>query len=407
MLEQLKKTKEASKELKKLTSEDRNSILYKIANNFEKSLPDILNANQEDLKNAKNLSPALMDRLRLDEKRVSSFIAGIRELIALHDPIRVIKKDVRPNGLEIVKQSVPFGVVGMIYEARPNVTSDAIGMCLKTGNAVVLKGGSEALNTNKILVNLAKEALRDFGVSLECVSLVESREDIQEMLKLRDLIDVIIPRGGEGLIKFVVENSKIPVLETGSGNCHIFVDKSADFKMALEIIINAKISRVSVCNAVEKVLVHQDVAKDFVPLLLAKLRENQVEIIGCNKVRQIDFDVIEASEEDFFEEYLDYKICIKIVKDLTEAINHINTYSSHHSESIITNNLQDKEEFFKEIDSAVVYHNASTRFSDGVEFGFGAEIGISTQKFHARGPMGLEALCSYKYLVSGNGQIRE
>lgn len=408
MLEQIKKTKIAAKELEQLDSQVKNNLLKYIADKFEKFLPDILRANQKDLNRAKGLSSVLMDRLRLDEKRVFSFIGGLRELAQLDDPVhRILEKNIRPNGLEIVKKSVPFGVVGIIYEARPNVTSDAIGICLKSSNAVVLKGGSEALDTNRVLVSLAKEAMDHLKISQDCVCLVENRNEIVEILKLRDYIDVIIPRGGEGLIKFVIEHSKIPVLETGSGNCHIFVDKSADFEMALNIIINAKTSRVSVCNAVEKVLVHQEIAKDFIPLLLAKLRENHVEIIGCSKVKQIDFNVKEASKRDFFEEYLDYKICIKIVEDLSQAINHINTYSSHHSESIITNDDGSKKRFFQEIDSAVVYHNASTRFSDGGEFGFGVEVGISTQKFHARGPMGLDALCSYKYLVSGNGQIRK
>ncbi|RDU72028.1 glutamate-5-semialdehyde dehydrogenase [Helicobacter anseris] len=407
MLDKIKQVKKASFVLAASSLEKRNALIEAIARNFENHIALIIEANKKDMQNAKDISSALLDRLYLDEKRIASFISGLKKLICLPDPIGKIQERIqRNNGLEIIKKSVPLGVVGMIYESRPNVTSDAIGICLKSANAVVLKGGSEALYTNKILVELAKEALLKEGFPTSCIELIEDRDGVSQMLHLRGLIDVIIPRGSDRLIKFVVENSQVPVLETGSGNCHIFVDKSADFDMAAKIIINAKTSRVSVCNAIEKLLVHQDIAKDFLPFIILKLREKNVEVLGCKKSKEIVLDICEAQMQDYFEEYLDYKICIKVVCDADEAIEHINHYSSHHSEAIITQDLQNVEKFFQEVDSAVLYHNASTRFSDGDEFGFGAEIGISTQKIHTRGPMGLEALCSYKYLVSGKGQIR-
>lgn len=407
MLDKIKQVKQASFMLSTSSLDKRNNLIETIAKSFEDHIALIIEANKKDMQNAKDIPNVLLDRLCLDEKRILSFISGLRKLICLPDPIgRMQEKIQRPNGLRIIKKSVPLGVVGMIYESRPNVTSDAIGICLKSANAVVLKGGSEALYTNKILVELAKKALVKEGFPASCIELIEDRDGVSQMLHLRGLIDVIIPRGSDRLIRFVVENSQVPVLETGSGNCHIFVDKSADFDMAVKIIINAKTSRVSVCNAIEKLLVHQDIAREFLPFIVQELKAKDVEVLGCKKSQEIVSDIYEAQIQDYFEEYLDYKICIKVVCDIDEAIGHINHYSSHHSEAIITRDLQNVEKFFQEVDSAVLYHNASTRFSDGDEFGFGAEIGISTQKIHARGPMGLEALCSYKYLVSGEGQIR-
>lgn len=395
--------------LSHLSSQDKNLALLEIAKALREHRDEIIRENQKDLEREKDKPKAFLDRLSFDAARIESSAKGLEKIAMLADPVgKVEQMTLRPNGLQIGKKIVPLGVVGMIYEARPNVTCDAIGLCLKTGNAVVLKGGSEALNTNLAIVRIAKKALLSTKIPSDCVQLIENttRESTKALMSMYGLIDVLIPRGGKGLIQSVVENAKVPVIETGSGNCHIYVDEFADFDMAKKIIINAKTSRVSVCNAMEKLLVHQKIAKEFLPLMIKQLREYDVEIIGDESVCAIDSKVTLAKTEDYFEEYLDYKLCIKVVENMKEAIKHINYYSSHHSEAIVTKDYTNAQNFLQYVDSAVVYVNASTRFSDGEEFGFGAEIGISTQKLHARGPMGLEALTTSKYIVFGNGQIR-
>lgn len=334
---------------------------------------------------------------------------GLRELIALEDPIgEVIEMWKRPNGLQIGKQRVAMGVIGIIYEARPNVTCDAAGLCLKTGNAVILRGGSEAINSNKAIVKILANAIKEAGLPEFSIQLVEdtSRETALEMMKLNEYIDVLIPRGGAGLIQTVVKNATVPVIETGVGNCHIYVDEDCDFDMARDIIINAKTSRPAVCNAAEKMIINENIANDFLPIIVKALREKDVEIRGDEKVKSLINDVKEASEDDWSKEYLDYIIGAKIVKSVDEAINHINKYGSGHSEAIVTNSYKNSQKFLNKVNAAAVYVNASTRFTDGSEFGFGAEIGISTQKLHARGPMGLKELTTIKYIIYGNGQVR-
>ena len=327
----------------------------------------------------------------------------------LDDPVgEVLSIVTRPNGLQIGKKRVPLGVIGIIYEARPNVTCDAIGLCIKSGNATILRGGSEAINSNKKIVSVLKEALKNTKIPLDCINILEdtSRETATQMMKLNEYIDVLIPRGGKNLIDAVVKNATIPVIETGTGNCHIFVDETADFNMAKDIIINAKTSRVSVCNSLEKLLIHKNIASKFLHIIVDELIKKNVTIVGDENVYSLINNIILATEEDYYTEYLDYKICIKVVDDIDCAINHINKYSSHHSEAIITNDYNNSQKFLQRVDSSAVYINASTRFTDGEEFGFGAEIGISTQKLHARGPMGLNELTTTKYIIFGNGQIR-
>ena len=410
-----KKAKEASYILGNLSSKDKNDALYAMADSLIKNSQVIIEANKKDLEasRAKGTSESMLDRLALNATRIEGMANGLRQVASLEDPVgEVLGMWTRPNGLQIGKKRVPMGVIGIIYEARPNVTSDAAGLCFKSGNAVILRGGSEAINSNKAVTTALREGLKSVGLVEDAVQLVEdtSREVATEMMKLNDYIDVLIPRGGAGLIKAVVNNATVPVIETGTGNCHIYVDAEADFDMALDIITNAKTQRIGVCNACESIVLHKSIAQEFLPLLYERLKEHHVELRCDDMALDILSEselVKKANEEDWGTEYLDYIMSVKIVKDMDEAIAHINKYTTFHSEAIITKDYDRSQRFLDEIDSACVYVNASTRFSDGNEFGFGAEIGISTQKLHARGPMGLEALTSYKYIIYGNGQLRE
>ena len=406
-----KKAKEASYILGNLSSKDKNDALYAMADFLIENSKVIIEANKKDLETSriKGTSESMLDRLALNEARIEGMANGLRQVAALEDPVgEVLGMWTRPNGLQIGKKRVPMGVIGIIYEARPNVTSDAAGLCFKSGNAVILRGGSEAINSNKAIAEALREGLKSVGLVEDAVQLVEdtSREVATEMMKLNDYIDVLIPRGGAGLIKAVVNNATVPVIETGTGNCHIYVDEDCDFEMAKNIIINAKTSRPSVCNAAEKLLINEKIAGKFMPIIFEALRENGVEIRGDESLKALDDSVILASEEEWYNEYLDYTIGVKIVKDINEAINHINKFGSGHSEAIVTKSYEASQIFLQKVNAAAVYVNASTRFTDGEEFGFGAEIGISTQKLHARGPMGLKELTTIKYIIFGNGQIR-
>lgn len=406
-----KKAKEASYILGNLSSKDKNDALYAMADFLIENSKVIIEANKKDLETSriKGTSESMLDRLALNEARIEGMANGLRQVAALEDPVgEVLGMWTRPNGLQIGKKRVPMGVIGIIYEARPNVTSDAAGLCFKSGNAVILRGGSEAINSNKAIAEALREGLKSVGLVEDAVQLVEdtSREVATEMMKLNDYIDVLIPRGGAGLIKAVVNNATVPVIETGTGNCHIYVDEDCDFEMAKNIIINAKTSRPSVCNAAEKLLINEKIAGKFMPIIFEELRENGVEIRGDESLKALDDSVILASEEEWYNEYLDYTIGVKIIKDIDEAINHINKFGSGHSEAIVTKSYEASQIFLQKVNSAAVYVNASTRFTDGEEFGFGAEIGISTQKLHARGPMGLKELTTIKYIIFGNGQIR-
>lgn len=406
-----KKAKEASYILGNLSSKDKNDALYAMADFLIENSKVIIEANKKDLETSriKGTSESMLDRLALNEARIEGMANGLRQVAALEDPVgEVLEMWTRPNGLQIGKKRVPMGVIGIIYEARPNVTSDAAGLCFKSGNAVILRGGSEAINSNKAIAEALREGLKSVGLVEDAVQLVEdtSREVATEMMKLNDYIDVLIPRGGAGLIKAVVNNATVPVIETGTGNCHIYVDEDCDFEMAKNIIINAKTSRPSVCNAAEKLLINEKIAGKFMPIIFEALRENDVEIRGDESLKALDDSVILASEEEWYNEYLDYTIGVKIIKDIDEAINHINKFGSGHSEAIVTKSYEASQIFLQKVNAAAVYVNASTRFTDGEEFGFGAEIGISTQKLHARGPMGLKELTTIKYIIFGNGQIR-
>lgn len=406
-----KKAKEASYILGNLSSKDKNDALYAMADFLIENSKLIIEANKKDLETSriKGTSESMLDRLALNEARIEGMANGLRQVAALEDPVgEVLGMWTRPNGLQIGKKRVPMGVIGIIYEARPNVTSDAAGLCFKSGNAVILRGGSEAINSNKAIAEALREGLKSVGLVEDAVQLVEdtSREVATEMMKLNDYIDVLIPRGGAGLIKAVVNNATVPVIETGTGNCHIYVDEDCDFEMAKNIIINAKTSRPSVCNAAEKLLINEKIAGKFMPIIFEALRENNVEIRGDESLKALDDSVILASEEEWYNEYLDYTIGVKIIKDIDEAINHINKFGSGHSEAIVTKSYEASQTFLQKVNAAAVYVNASTRFTDGEEFGFGAEIGISTQKLHARGPMGLKELTTIKYIIFGNGQIR-
>ena len=406
-----KKAKEASYILGNLSSKDKNDALYAMADFLIENSKIIIEANKKDLEASriKGTSESMLDRLALNEARIEGMANGLRQVAALEDPVgEVLGMWTRPNGLQIGKKRVPMGVIGIIYEARPNVTSDAAGLCFKSGNAVILRGGSEAINSNKAIAEALREGLKSVGLVEDAVQLVEdtSREVATEMMKLNDYIDVLIPRGGAGLIKAVVNNATVPVIETGTGNCHIYVDEDCDFEMAKNIIINAKTSRPSVCNAAEKLLINEKIAGKFMPIIFEALRENNVEIRGDESLKALDDSVILASEEEWYNEYLDYTIGVKIIKDIDEAINHINKFGSGHSEAIVTKSYEASQIFLQKVNAAAVYVNASTRFTDGEEFGFGAEIGISTQKLHARGPMGLKELTTIKYIIFGNGQIR-
>ena len=406
-----KNAKEASYDLGIASTTEKNTALEFMAKALLNNKKEIINENKKDLDVAvqKGTSKAMLDRLALSEEGIEGMAKGLRDLISLDDPVgEVIEMWKRPNGLQIGKQRVAMGVIGIIYEARPNVTCDAAGLCLKTGNAVILRGGSEAINSNRAIVNILTEAVKEAGLPEDSIQLVEdtSRETATKMMKLNEYIDVLIPRGGAGLIQAVVKNATVPIIETGVGNCHIYVDEKCDFEMAKNIIVNAKVSRPSVCNAAEKMLINENIADEFLPLIVKALREHDVEIIGDDKVQSIINDVTAATEEDWSKEYLDYIIGAKIVKNLDDAITHINKYGSGHSEAIVTESYKNSQKFLNKVNAAAVYVNASTRFTDGAEFGFGAEIGISTQKLHARGPMGLKELTTIKYIIYGDGQIR-
>uniref|UniRef100_UPI004028F0A4 glutamate-5-semialdehyde dehydrogenase n=1 Tax=Eubacterium sp. TaxID=142586 RepID=UPI004028F0A4 len=394
-----------------VTTDDKNKALLSIAKALRDSSETIITENKTDLENGRKngLSDGMLDRLMLDESRIDGIAKAVEDVVALDDPCgRLLEEVTRPNGLVIKKVSVPIGVIGIIYESRPNVTADAAVLCLKSSNAVILRGGKEAINSNIAIVAAMRSALADCGFDENCIQLVTdtSRESANQMMKMNGVIDCLIPRGGRGLIRSVVENSTVPVIETGSGNCHIYVDESADIEMAANIIYNAKTQRVGVCNACESLVIHSGIIKNALPVIKEKLDEKNVEMRGDERAMTAANGVLPASEEDFACEYLDYKISVKTVDSLDEAIKHINKYSTGHSESIITNNMDNAREFLQRIDSSSVYVNASTRFTDGGEFGLGAEIGISTQKLHARGPMGLRELTTTKYLIYGTGQTR-
>ena len=410
-----KEAHEARLKVGTLDTDIKNNVLMAAADNLMNYEKEILEANEIDINAAreKGVNESMIDRLSLNHDRLSQMADGLRQIAKLNDPIgEVMSMSKRPNGLIIGKRRVAIGVIGMIFEARPNVTSDAFGLCFKTGNCVILKGGSDALNTNKVIVDALGQSLLAYDVPRAALSLIEStdRETTNQFMKMNKYVDVLIPRGGAGLINNVVMNSTVPVIQTGTGNCHVYVDKDADLDMAIKIIVNAKTQRISVCNACESIVVHKHIAKDFLPLLYNALKEYHVELRCDEAAQEIlkDSELVKAAtEEDWGTEYLDYIMSVKIVKDMSEAVEHINKYTTSHSEAIVTNDYDRAQRFLNEIDSACVYVNASTRFSDGNEFGFGAEIGISTQKLHARGPMGLDALTSYKYIIYGNGQIRK
>lgn len=405
------RAREASYELGNASTTEKNNALEKMAQSLIINKDEILKANELDLQASmeKGTSKAMLDRLALNEERIKAMADGLREIIALPDPVgEVTSMWKRPNGLQIGQQRVAMGTIGIIYESRPNVTCDASGLCLKTGNTVILRGGSDAINSNTAIVKVLSIAVEEAGLPKDSIQLVEntSREVALEMMKLNDYIDVLIPRGGAGLIQTVVKNATVPVIETGSGNCHIYVDEDCDIEMAKAIVINAKTTRPGTCNSAEKLLINENVAMEFLPIIVEALREKDVKIIGDEKVKAIISDALDATEEDWSKEYLDYIIAIKIVKNVDEAVSHINKYSSGHSEAIVTKSYESSQRFMQRVNSAAVYVNASTRFTDGCEFGFGAEIGISTQKLHARGPMGLKELTTIKYVIYGNGQIR-
>ena len=400
-------------ELASASTAQKNDALLEIAHILRRCAPKIVEANALDLENAKrrNMTQSLQDRLRLDEKRIENIASACEKLTMLDDPVgEVIGGSTRPNGINIKKIRVPMGVIGMIYEARPNVTVDAAALCLKSGNCVILRGGKEAMNSNKMLAALMRKAVETAGLPADVIQLVEDpdRGIANDMMRANGLIDVLIPRGGAQLIKAVVQNATIPVIETGTGNCHVYVDSSADLKMALEIVDNGKTQRPSVCNAIETVLVHRDVADEFLPMMKQRLDEHNVELRGCELTQMIlgKNNVVPADEDDYATEFLDYILAVRVVDDLLQAISHIQKYSTGHSECIVTDSVFAAQEFQKRVDAACVYVNCSTRFTDGEEFGLGAEIGISTQKLHARGPMGLRELTTMKYIVTGNGQIR-
>lgn len=418
LLDICKQAKKIAPKIGILDTNTKNQTLLTVADFLVKEQNFILDANKIDIENGKknHMPEGLLDRLLLTETRIAQMAEGLRQVAALDDPIgEVLGMKKRPNGLMIGQKRVPLGVVGIIYEARPNVTADAFALCFKTGNVVILKGGSDAIHSNIAIVETIRKALAKESIPEQAISLIEdtSRETAAAFMKMNEYVDVLIPRGGAGLIRAVVNQATIPVIETGTGNCHIFVDETADFNMAIDIIMNAKTQRIGVCNACESLVLHEKIADAFLPKLMKRLAEKEVEVHGDEKVMQIADGCVKkellvpATEEDWGREYLDYKLSAKVVSSVDEAITHINKYNTGHSEAIITENYSNAEKFLNEIDAACVYVNASTRFTDGFEFGFGAEIGISTQKLHARGPMGLLALTSTKYIIYGNGQIRK
>lgn len=397
--------------VRNLSANEKNEVLLKVAEALTENADTLTAANALDVENGRknNMPEALVDRLLLTGDRIRGMAEGLRQVAALEDPVgEVLGMKKRPNGLMIGQKRVPLGVIGIIYEARPNVTADAFALCFKTGNVVILKGGSDAIHSNEAIVKCIREVLREQGITEDAIQLITdtSRKTTAEFMKMNQYVDVLIPRGGRGLIKAVVENSTIPVIETGTGNCHIYVDETADLQMAADIIMNAKTQRVGVCNACESVLVHEKVKDEFLPVLARRLQEKQVEIRADEAACELIPGAVHATEEDWGREYLDYILSLKVVSSVEEAISHINQYNTGHSEAIITNNYEHAQKFLDQVDAAAVYVNASTRFTDGFEFGFGAEIGISTQKLHARGPMGLLALTTTKYIIYGNGQIR-
>lgn len=402
---------EAKDFLSTVTTEQKDMALQAIADGLRENSAQIIEENEKDLKRGKanGLPEALLDRLMLNEDRIEGIAKGVEDVKALPDPCgRVLEEVIRPNGLKIQKVSVPIGVIGIIYEARPNVTADAAVLCLKSGNAVILRGGKEAICSNTAIANIMRQAVESVGFNKNVIQLVSdtTRESATKLMQMNEYLDCLIPRGGKGLIKSVVENSTVPVIETGSGNCHVYVDKSADTDMAADIIFNAKTQRIGVCNACESLVIHKDVIAEVLPKIKAKLDTKNVEIRGDERAMVVCDGLVPATEEDWGTEYLDYIISVKTVDSVDEAIKHINKYSTQHSEAIITNDEENAKAFMARVDSSSVYVNASTRFTDGGEFGLGAEIGISTQKLHARGPMGLRELTTTKYLIFGTGQIR-
>lgn len=405
------RAKQAEKTLATASTELKNKALENMAQELISATSEILSANAEDMKNARanGVAQVMLDRLLLTEDRIVGMAKGITDIVRLPDPIGVTLSEIkRPNGMTVKKITVPLGVIAVIYEARPNVTSDAAALCLKSGNAVILRGGKEAINSSKAIVKALRLGLEKTGLDENCISLITdtSRDSATELMRMNEYIDVLIPRGGAGLIRSCVENSTVPVIETGTGNCHIYIDKDADIQMAADIVYNAKTSRPSVCNAAESLVIHKDIIKEALPIIKKRLDEKNVELRGDDTARASADGILPATEDDWGREYLDYIMSVKTVESLDEAIEHISKYSTGHSECIVTENEAAAEEFLKRIDSAAVYHNVSTRFTDGGEFGFGAEIGISTQKLHARGPLGLPQLTSFKYIICGNGQIR-
>lgn len=405
------KAKKAAAYIAQLGINERNEALKKAAHALQDEREQIKKANLIDLEiGEKNgMHPGILDRLKITDARIDDMAEGLMQLALVEDPIgKVTSMVTRPNGLVIGKKKVPLGVIAIIYESRPNVTADAFGLTFKSGNAVILRGGSDAIHSITAITNVLRESLKKSGINPDVIQQITDtdRAYVNELMRMNEYVDVIIPRGGAGLIKNVVMNSTVPVIETGTGNCHIYVDEYADFNMALDIIYNAKTQRIGVCNACESLVVHESVAKEFIPLLVDRLSTKNVEIRGDELACQIDNRIVQASEEDWGKEYLDYIISLKTVSDIDQAIAHINQYNTGHSEAIITEKYSNAQKFLNEIDAAAVYVNASTRFTDGFEFGFGAEIGISTQKLHARGPMGLDALTTIKYIIYGNGQVR-
>ena len=407
-----KRAKAASKKTAVLTTVERNNALRSVGDALIKHSDEIIEANKIDIENARanGMKPALLDRLSLNGERIKSMVEGLLQVADLEDPIgEITHMKKRPNGLMIGYQKVPLGVVAIIYESRPNVTVDAFSLTFKSGNAVILRGGSDCINSNIKLVDIIRDSLKSVGLDEDSIILITDtdRKYVNELMKLNEYVDVIIPRGGAGLIKNVVNNSTVPVIETGTGNCHVYVDESADLDMAVNIVYNAKTQRIGVCNACESLVVHRAIAEKFIPMVVDKLKEKNVEVRGDSFSMDIDRRIVPATEKDWGTEYLDYIISLKTVDNIDEAIEHINRYNTGHSEAIVTKDYDNSRKFTQQIDAAAVYVNASTRFTDGFEFGFGAEIGISTQKIHARGPMGLDALTTGKYVILGDGQVRK
>ena len=410
LLDLCKRAQKVKYDIQKLTSDRKNEALIHAARRLIERSDEIISANHEDIVagTQKGMNEGLLDRLRLDEKRITGIAEGLKQVAALDDPVgKTLEQRDLNNGLHLRKVSVPMGVIGIIYESRPNVTADAFSLCFKAGSAVILKGGSDAINSNRMITSIIKDALKDLDIPEDAILLIEStdREVTRQFMTMKEYVDLLIPRGGAGLIRSVVENSLIPVIETGTGNCHIFVDKSADFNKAVEVILNAKTQRIGVCNAMESLIVHSEIVDEFMPLLAKALKTKNVEIRADQKICNI-IDCKKATEEDYATEYLDLILSAKTVDNIDEAIEHVNRYTTHHSESILTSDKDNAVRFQNEVDAACVYVNCSTRFTDGFEFGLGAEIGISTQKLHARGPMGLKEITSYKYLIDGNYDIR-